>query len=576
MTRCLHFTFLVLIFWSLNSYATIEGNTIYVSPSGGSKSFENRSVLTLTLKEALGKTRPGTIIQLLPGIYTGETLLQKGGNPDRPLIMRGLGKTTIFDGRQKPSDNVATCIKIDGADWIQIEDLAIKNCWPIGIHIHDSRYISVRKVNIIGSRHAIFASGKNTHHILIEESRWVQDPSGALWKTIPWAEAHHGKFRFFNGAMLGAKKIKGSVVFRRNTISHAFNGVRLEGDRENPRTDNANVEIYENYFEYIRDNPIEPERSATNWWIHHNKIRNGFALFSFMGLHGGHWYVFRNIAWFDDKPGAFGGHARGKIFKFEAFGPYPTEPFYVFHNSWYTRSPLIAGGETRNFFHWNNAIHFSRKVGFLEEAAWHQTYHFDHDISNLPFTKSLVDAGQEKNGFVADPLFKEPRHGNFKLSSSSPAIDNGKIVTIGDWSSRFSGKAPDIGAFEGDKWLKGPPFKFRPTGYEERPRIVDWDFRADNLEIFFSVPMKENKRLAVHLEIKGNSFSSQDCALRMYSLKCKFPQPNLITVNKISKILLPTKLTAKNGKKITLWASPSEKLELYVDTRPLKLQKKLR
>lgn len=63
-----------------------------------------------------------------------------------------------------------------------------------------------------------------------------------------------------------------------------------------------NVEIYDNDFQFNRDNPVEPEDYAANWWVFHNRIYNGHGWFSLDGVKGGPVYIFGNVGWFDDKP----------------------------------------------------------------------------------------------------------------------------------------------------------------------------------------------------------------------------------------------------------------------------------
>jgi hypothetical protein len=51
-----------------------------------------------------------------------------------------------------------------------------------------------------------------------------------------------------------------------------------------------------------RDDPVEPEDQAINWWIHHNPIYNSHGWFSVDGVGGGPVYIWGNVGWFDDKP----------------------------------------------------------------------------------------------------------------------------------------------------------------------------------------------------------------------------------------------------------------------------------
>ncbi len=64
----------------------------------------------------------------------------------------------------------------------------------------------------------------------------------------------------------------------------------------------CNIEIYDNDFQFIRDNPVEPEDQAVNWWIYHNRIYNGHGWISLDGVGGGPMYIYGNVGWFDDKP----------------------------------------------------------------------------------------------------------------------------------------------------------------------------------------------------------------------------------------------------------------------------------
>ena len=176
----------------------------------------------------------------------------------------------------------------------------------------------------------------------------------------------------------------GSIIIRHNIIRNAYNGVRLRANKcAAYEVCGANVEIYDNDFQFVRDNPVEPEDYALNWWIYHNRIYNGHGWFSLDGVSGGPIYIFGNVGWFDDKPaqrciqrdwaadqtihagkryvptpeGECSRSRTGKVIK---LGPDPVElkePIYIFNNSWYVRAPLIAGGRAK-FRAWNNATEF--------------------------------------------------------------------------------------------------------------------------------------------------------------------------------------------------------------------------
>jgi hypothetical protein len=61
---------------------------------------------------------------------------------------------------------------------------------------------------------------------------------------------------------------------------------------------------------------------------------------------------------------------------------------------------------------------------------------------------------------------------------------------IDDFTQWYVGAAPDIGAYEGENRVWGPPFRYEvsPSGptYEERPRIVRCFAYGRQLAVFFS------------------------------------------------------------------------------------------
>ena len=118
-----------------------------------------------------------------------------------------------------------------------------------------------------------------------------------MWQTVPWGSSHHGTFEHYNGALLGGIDIAGPIVFRRNRVIGAYNGLRLKAAdcemlpvAQTTRLTcpfNDGVWIYDNTFSFLRDNPIELEIWATDVRIFANEIHNSHAWFSFDGLGAG-------------------------------------------------------------------------------------------------------------------------------------------------------------------------------------------------------------------------------------------------------------------------------------------------
>ena len=533
-------------------------NTVWVSPTGGTVVYKNEKKATVTLDKALEQKTLS--IELLPGTYSNHFSIKHAGQPDLPVVIHG-NEEVIFDGKVQPGSEGKPAFFLQNKQWIVFDNITFRNYWNTMILIKDSSYITIKNCRFIGARWPIFARDSATHHVLVENNHWLQDPSGKVWHTIPWAQSHHGDHGFFNGALLGGKKILGSVVFRKNTIRYAYNGIRIVGNRDENYSDNFNVEVYDNTFEYIRDNPVEPEGSASNWRIHHNRFYNCYALLSFTEVAGEKWFVFRNIGWWDEEPGKNGGHSRGKIYKFATSGPYPRGAFWAFHNSWYSRSPLIMGGTTRNFRHYNNAIFYTQQVKMIETNSdaneifpiLHPSYQLDYNIANIPYPQDILQNKHEQHSINADPKFVDAARGNFALQNNSPAIDAGKVLHIEDWHSVFDGSAPDMGAFEKDKWLPGPAFSFMAEKYQERPRIVRVEWQNNDLQIWFSVPMVEQK-----VQIRIGKDTQIPAVIKARNLQCSVPE-NL----REQKIHLPQNLRGANGLNITLWSCQYTNIALY-------------
>ena len=106
-----------------------------------------------------------------------------------------------------------------------------------------------------------------------------------------------------------------------------------------------------------------------------------------------------------------------------------------------------------------------------------------------------------------DPQFVNKRERDYRLKASSPCIDRGKVIP--GFTQSYEGKAPDIGAYEGDKLVEGPPFYTRiPPGgllYTEKPRITRHRVKGPVLTVFFSWPLRPAtlSAKAVKLTVNG-------------------------------------------------------------------------
>jgi hypothetical protein len=613
------------------------------------------------LRQALDMASPGVTIQLLPGVYKQDTatdgiLFPRNGSPDFPITLRGMGSDTIIDGTRaqgldgnhnsvvagmaqdllnrlgleivRKADEVSTllrpdyrggsiCFHFKDKQWIVLDSLTLRDCADAGVIALDSQYITLKNSIIVKGLYAFYAEGPNTHHILLENNTWIQDTSEDMWHRRHWCEYKYGQLRGQAGALFAGLDIAGGVIVRRNRVEQAFNAVRI--DISTPRRSDpwwlgklsANIEVYDNDFAFIRDNVLEPEYDATNWWFHGNRIRNAHAWFSFDGMYGGRWYVYDNEGWFDDKPSReclLSGackewqqrnpelcgdlHDGGRVFKFRTDGRYAPGPLYVFNNSWYLRASVIKDGRLGYIGHWNNAIDFCRPEdypdGLCEDVKpffngflWDvDNYAFSNDLSNHPdFPQGLRARGYRVGGFSvpsSQSLFVNAANGNFTLVDGSPGRgagctiveDESGLISCHDTSNAPSG--PDIGSPADGARDDRVSFLHYETGlYKEAPRIVGAGLPEStgegppSLRLAFSVPVVlMASDLRAELDYGGDvgTLSSEPCQASGRFVTCEIAAP--LPAAPLTAVRLPDAIVGHNGELATGWGSVSDLVTL--------------
>jgi len=604
----------------------------------------------MALRDALNRAYPGVTIQLLPGTYTRDTpdegiLFPRDGSPDKPITLRGTGSGTVIDGRTEASKLFSlvfgtseegallvpdflrgvNCVRLDGKQWIVLENLTFLRCADAAVYVRNSQYVTLRGSTIIGGLYAVFATGVRSHHLLVEDNVWIQDPSEAMWKRIHWCEYKYGDLKAQAGALFASLDIPGGVIVRGNKVHNVFNGVRMDVSRAKrariPKRPswigklNTNVEVYDNDFSFTRDNVLEPEFDATNWWFYGNRIRNAHAWFSFDGLWGGRWYLYDNVGWFDDKPGrdcaanpvcehwadwhpaapeqCTDPHDGGRVFKFRPDARYAPGPLYVFNNSWYLRASVIKDGRLGYIGHWNNAIAFCRPEDYpdgLCEAVkpffngflWDgDNYSFKHDMSNHPdFPTGLRAQGYRVTGIGLSPdrpLFDNAAQGDFILLRDSPGRGAGCVVAEDDQGRLqcddppAQGQGPDIGASADGSRPPGVDFLSYDGGlYEDPPRIVRVELPAEvpgaaapsPLRVVFSSPvvlMASDIRAEIDYA-EEPSITSEPCAVVGRALTC--PVAAGLPPTAVTGVRLPDAIVGPTGALATTWGSVSDLVSL--------------
>lgn len=603
-------------------------------------------VQTHTLADVFSCVRPGDILQLLPGMYWPPILYNEDtptppvckpiklvdtcGKPDVPITIRGMGAATILNGGLGgvPHDSMLpemkhfAFFKLAGCSWIEFENLTVHSCWPTFLYIEDSSYITLRGVRATDSRYLLYARGQATHHVLVEDCHWRQDPTSSMWRDLLWLDSKLKRYFYYNGGIFGSLGISGSVVIRRNVMCDTFNGLRLKTDKGKHDVQNFNLEVYENEFVRTRDNPVEPERGAVNWWIHHNRIKNAHAWFSLDEVAGGFWYYFANVGYITDKPGnCLDPNRGGKVYKYDEGGAMPEYPVFAFNNSYWLCASLIKSGTTTYLTHRDNAVLFANGTQYPGETeeerpcpmplanekgepyecsgddrfsgtfkpakGWDGNVTFDYDLCNLPLPPELKAGGQEASGYFGSKAqFRDPKQGDLRLKGTVP---KGGAVTLKagkDWAGDTdwtSGPDTPVGAYlpnaeSKDKSLvDGPAFAFlspkdykrkdgkKPSepneNYVEMPRLVRLAVADGTLILIFSTPLELTPPVRIRVKYRGGKdwFEASVAGRELLAVL-----PKGVNVKRlIRKVWIPDTLKGANGQYATLWSSVFAGLKLY-------------
>jgi len=462
------------------------------------------------IQAKINEAEPGTVIKLQKGVYRDPiTIRGLNGNAANPIIIQG-GPQVIFDGgvsfeefqptaiewtwrntengRYPGLYDDASCafIRLFECSHVVIEGILFRGFWPTIIYFFDSTDLHFNDLNMLEGTFAIYGEGDGSKKILVENCNWLQDISERkLWFELGWTGLHdviktENSARAFDGAFFRTRNIKGEVVIRNNTVLHAANGVHMFNRKpgENRLGLNNNVQIYNNCFSYIRDNAIEPERKAINWWVFGNQLENCHKPFS-LGLDtAGYFYIFGNSIWSNSKPGVGESHTGGAIFKIDKKYKNIVGPFYIFNNSFYSKSCYMKKGQIPSLCHWNNAIvycdvevesnsDFCSKKSFFKgfSSEWNKwKIEFDNDLyihHDFP-SSPKYEIYNITNFLVEDPLFLNPKEGCMEIGVNSPALNSGRAVKLKMPNGKFwDAPVPvSIGSWQRNFNIDGPKFEF--------------------------------------------------------------------------------------------------------------------
>jgi hypothetical protein len=261
----------------------------------------------------------------------------------------------------------------------------------------------------------------------------------------------------------------------------------------------------------------------------------------------------------------------------EAIGPYDYAPKYAvvknckwftgepvvfYHNSWkYNKFglPNVVDND-RQMHHFNNIGVYDEGYSIqyaMQFAEWGNA--FDYDFSDKAWQTHLLDKGQEANGIVApDPGWTDSANSDYRLQPGSVCIDAGTVIP--GFTQSYDGAAPDIGAYEGDKLVEGPPFYIMEPdgglGYIEKPRITRHRVAGNQLTLFWSWPLDpatvQDDQIVVTVD-------GRPAVVTGHSMASPYRELVLTTDRNLEGAVLDIEFKTfprgDNGKTATLWGS---------------------
>ncbi len=432
------------------------------------------------LNTAADAVRPGDFILVHAGVYRDTISITRSGTPEAPIVWRGAGDgDAIIEGTQGGPRNDARDIIITmyGVRYVFFEKLIFSNShWAF--HASNSSHITIRRCQFKDVAYGYFADAQQERVFLCDN---------LIEGTESWVKTRDGN-RFENRGI----DISGiGHVICYNRIRNFGDGVDIR-----PAYPIRAIDIHNNDISECTDDAIELDFSEHNIRAYTNRITNVGMGISFQPCRGGPAYVIRNVLYNV-------GHETWKLHLTPvnpkpdwATGPHRTSGGVIVHNTIVKSKPPFRvwsqEGPANNFFMRNN-LYVGTGVNAIEvtcplnqfdsdynayaignEQPWRifariygKSYHTIEELASR--------IGQEQHGMsltgtdeifhtsVSIPeretLYTPP---DLQLSAESPVLDKGAILP--NLSGRYSGEAPDLGAYE----LGDPPphYGIRPEGQE--------------------------------------------------------------------------------------------------------------
>ncbi len=489
MRYLLYFAISFILFLNILCSTSSIADTYYVDPNGNDSNLGSSGSPFLTLQKAADTVSPGDSVLVRDGHYTGFRLRESGTAASR-IIFQAIGTEAIIDDGFNSNDDG---IYLSNVSYVTIEGFKMQNLGGDGISHHDGSvtdpvrgliirgntvsdcqqvgiYLSEVADSLVEDNEVIHCGwGSNTTHCMYMANAGTGGTTirGNILHGCAVAGIH------FNGDRtvgIGGDGIISGMTVEENTIySNGQNGLNMDGVQDSLIRNNL---IYNNAANGIRAYTIDAAAGPKNLVIVNNTIHvpsssGGWAV-RLTAEEGGN-TVFNNILAFEGSGGSI----------------------------------AITNDDSNDFSSDNNAVG--------------DNFTPDRDDTDLDLQEWQA-LGYDQHSLLAAPasLFIDYPNGNYQLSSSSPAIDAGRLTFNGhsapatdmNGNLRPMGSGIDMGAYEfgGSPDTEPPstPTNVQATVASGLQVDLSWQASTDNIGVSYYILYRNNQQL---IQVPGTVYS---------------------------------------------------------------------
>jgi len=443
-----------------------------------------------------GPPRPGYLS--LANLFDGTYYLTASGTPDKPIVIKGAGDgEVIFDGA-----GCQTFFNLMGGNYNYFEGITFRNAnvaFLLGIKdIAGSSGFTLKHSKLYDIGRAVQADWSGSKNFYIADNILIgrHDPD----KMMSWTGAIWSKFPGYPELLLSEYAIKvygqGHVVAY-NYVAHWHDGIDIAtygvpdgAPNDIPDRVPLAIDFYNNDIFNMGDNCFETDGGARNIRVFQNRCFNSASgALSVQPVFGGPVYFYQNLVY--NTPTGSLKYIEGSsgIYTYNntIIGEGRAGPA---SNEYFRNNLILAQGAMQPVFaittytNYTNSDYngFRPNPDAADSFEWNSPpFETAADFAKPPTArhfKSLSDyteaTGQDKHSVLLDydafvrvpkPDMTDPQRVykvedyDFRLKPGSAAVDAG--VSLPNITDGFTGKAPDLGAYEVDRPI--PHYGPRPA-----------------------------------------------------------------------------------------------------------------